>query len=175
MANTAATPENTPSNAQKACVVCGLGSHRSDWLKKSGEYVACDHHTQAEIDEHVAIAKKNATATASAPKPATMPLTTSTQKPQATQAPTTASVPAIGAPANTPKKNTPIPSDKGVIGSAASQPKAPTPVTPIAGAKQPAIAPNAPKPVETKANMAFTKPVDTTKNKADVEEDAAKS
>jgi len=118
MANIAATPENTPSNAQKACVVCGLGSHRAIWINKSGEYVACDHHSQAEIDTHVAIAKKNASGIVSAPKPATTPLTASTQK----QAPTTASVPAIGAPANTPKTNTPVPS-QGVIGGAAPSSK----------------------------------------------------
>lgn len=117
MANKAATPDNTPSNAQKACVVCGLGSHRTQWVKTLGEYVACDHHSDAEIKEHVDIVKKEAAGVVSAPKPATQPLTSSTQKfPQAVQAPTTASVPAIGATPNTPKTDTPAPDPKGVIG-----------------------------------------------------------
>lgn len=38
----------------KICVVCGQGSHRTDWIKKSGNFVACDNHSDTEITQAVA-------------------------------------------------------------------------------------------------------------------------
>ena len=41
---------------ERSCVVCGQGSHRTDWIKKSkdGKHVACDNHSDAEIEKAVA-------------------------------------------------------------------------------------------------------------------------
>lgn len=44
----------------KHCVVCGQGSTREEWIKKSkdGKYVACDSHSDAEIEKAVAALPK---------------------------------------------------------------------------------------------------------------------
>jgi hypothetical protein len=38
----------------KHCIVCGAGSHRTDWIKKFAvgdtQYVACDYHTDQECE-----------------------------------------------------------------------------------------------------------------------------
>lgn len=36
----------------KLCVVCGNGSHRTDWknVSKDGKFVACDNHTAQEFN-----------------------------------------------------------------------------------------------------------------------------
>lgn len=39
----------------KYCVVCGGGSHRTNWVLKSGNFVACDSHSK---DEFLAAMKK---------------------------------------------------------------------------------------------------------------------
>ncbi len=44
------------------CVVCGMGSHRTDWIKKSApadkfQYVACDFHTDKEVADAVKAAQ----------------------------------------------------------------------------------------------------------------------
>jgi hypothetical protein len=56
---------------EQKCVVCGQGSHRSDWVKTATvggkKFVACDNHVQADVD---AAAKKAAgAAPAPTPKP----------------------------------------------------------------------------------------------------------
>lgn len=38
---------------QRYCVVCGMGSHRADWIAKQGP-VACDSHSKAEVDAALA-------------------------------------------------------------------------------------------------------------------------
>ena len=48
----------------KVCVVCGQGSTRTDWINKSGNFVACDSHLGAEIAR--AVAKAQATPVAPA-------------------------------------------------------------------------------------------------------------
>jgi uncharacterized membrane protein len=35
------------------CVVCGAGSHRETWIKTNGDFVACDWHTDVEINNAV--------------------------------------------------------------------------------------------------------------------------
>lgn len=47
----------------KTCVVCGMQSHRSDWILKSGNFVACDNHSKDEL----ALAVKKAMAPAPPP------------------------------------------------------------------------------------------------------------
>jgi len=37
-------------DGQLFCVVCGMGSHRTDWIKKGPGWVACDGHSNAEIN-----------------------------------------------------------------------------------------------------------------------------
>lgn len=48
------------------CVVCGMGSHRKDWIKKAAVggkvYVACDSHSQSDV-------QAAAVAAATPPKP----------------------------------------------------------------------------------------------------------
>jgi hypothetical protein len=39
----------------RTCVVCGAASHRSDWINKLGNEVACDHHTKEEVAKAVAL------------------------------------------------------------------------------------------------------------------------
>lgn len=70
-----ATPSEILKPVERFCVVCGAGSHRSDWINKLGDYVACDSHSKQELAD--AVASK----TSSAAPPA-KPLT-----PVATQAP----------------------------------------------------------------------------------------
>jgi hypothetical protein len=41
----------------KNCVVCGLGSNREKWNLVSGDFVACDHHTQKEFQDAIKAAK----------------------------------------------------------------------------------------------------------------------
>jgi len=43
---------------QRYCVVCGIGSHRTTWLKGLGNEVACDSHSPEEIK--AAVEKKQA-------------------------------------------------------------------------------------------------------------------
>ena len=38
----------------KTCVVCGMASHRTDWLRVSGDYVACDRHSMEEMSDAIA-------------------------------------------------------------------------------------------------------------------------
>jgi hypothetical protein len=42
---------------EKTCVVCGMSSHRTDWVNKSGNYVACDNHTPDEFTAAMNAAK----------------------------------------------------------------------------------------------------------------------
>lgn len=42
----------------KICVVCGAASHRTDWINKSGNFVACDSHSKDEVAKAVAQATK---------------------------------------------------------------------------------------------------------------------
>lgn len=44
----------------KHCVVCGQGSTRETWIKKSkdGKHVACDNHSDAEVEKAVAALPK---------------------------------------------------------------------------------------------------------------------
>jgi hypothetical protein len=37
----------------KTCVVCGASSHRTDWVNKMGDYVACDSHSRVEMGDAV--------------------------------------------------------------------------------------------------------------------------
>jgi hypothetical protein len=53
-----------PSDLQ-VCVVCGAGSHRTDWLNKLNGFVACDNHSKADFVKAVQAAQ--------APKPVTPP------------------------------------------------------------------------------------------------------
>lgn len=53
------------------CVVCGEGSPREDWIKKSSggsgvadKYIACDHHEQKEVDDAAAQVEAEAKAEA---------------------------------------------------------------------------------------------------------------
>lgn len=54
----------------KYCVVCGNGSHRTDWINKSGNFVACDSHSKDEVAK--AVAKASAPAQTAA-KPTAIP------------------------------------------------------------------------------------------------------
>lgn len=36
---------------ERKCVVCGVGSHRTDWANRTP---ACDHHSEAEVREALA-------------------------------------------------------------------------------------------------------------------------
>jgi hypothetical protein len=89
--------------SEQRCVVCGMGSHRSDWVKTvvidGVKYVACDKHDQKDV---VAAATKAAglppaptpkpvAARVPGSKPFAVPETKSTATPQApteAQAPT---------------------------------------------------------------------------------------
>jgi hypothetical protein len=51
----------------KTCVVCGFASHRTDWIRTSGDYVACDIHSVDEMNKAIVSAKK---AVAKEPTPA---------------------------------------------------------------------------------------------------------
>lgn len=66
--------EQVLDTTAKYCVVCGMGSHRLDWIRKSGNYVACDRHSDAEMQKAIsaleapqAAVSKAAGSTASAP------------------------------------------------------------------------------------------------------------
>lgn len=44
---------------EKACIVCGMGSHRTDWkttgtLPTGDSYVACDSHSAKEVSAVIA-------------------------------------------------------------------------------------------------------------------------
>ena len=43
--------------ATRFCVVCGMGSDRTDWINKSGNFVACDNHSKDEVPRAVAKAQ----------------------------------------------------------------------------------------------------------------------
>lgn len=70
-----ATPQKAP--VLQTCIVCGMQSHRTDWINKQGDYVACDRHQKAEFQRAI-VDKNNATASASsaAAAPVTSPATT---------------------------------------------------------------------------------------------------
>jgi hypothetical protein len=54
---------------EKFCVVCGLGSHRTDWQDK--DVVACDGHSKDEVAKAVQASKTQTPApSASTPSPA---------------------------------------------------------------------------------------------------------
>lgn len=57
----------------KFCVVCGQGSTRTDWINKSGDYVACDNHTAAQVAQAVSKATAPPAPTAKPGAPATPP------------------------------------------------------------------------------------------------------
>lgn len=42
------------ADAIQYCVVCGRGSHRTDWINTSGSYVACDYHTKEQMVKAIA-------------------------------------------------------------------------------------------------------------------------
>ena len=44
-----ATSVVAPVGKPQTCIVCGMQSHRTDWINKSGAFVACDRHTPAEM------------------------------------------------------------------------------------------------------------------------------
>jgi hypothetical protein len=44
--------------ASQNCVVCGVGSSRSDWINKLSGYVACDKHSKDEVAKAVALRSK---------------------------------------------------------------------------------------------------------------------
>jgi hypothetical protein len=52
----------------KTCVVCGAGSHRTDWINKSGNEVACDSHSKDEVARAIVKAQQSKTV-APAPNP----------------------------------------------------------------------------------------------------------
>jgi hypothetical protein len=57
----------------KTCVVCGFASHRTDWINKQGDYVACDSHAVGEFQRAVANAQAQSKSTVSTKPPATAP------------------------------------------------------------------------------------------------------
>ncbi len=59
----------------KFCVVCGAGSHRGDWINKTGNFVACDFHSKDELAVAVAKAMKPAPAKPGTPIPPAAPAT----------------------------------------------------------------------------------------------------
>jgi hypothetical protein len=66
--------------ALQTCVVCGAGSHRTDWINKSGGFVACDSHSKDEVAKAVAAAGKSGTVAAAAPTAKGVPIPPATQK-----------------------------------------------------------------------------------------------
>jgi hypothetical protein len=67
--------------ALQTCVVCGAGSHRTDWINKSGNFVACDSHSKDEVAKAAAAAGKSGTvAPAAAPMAKGVPIPPATQK-----------------------------------------------------------------------------------------------
>jgi len=54
MANVQKSKPRKESPVLRTCVVCGHQSHRLDWIKKSGDFVACDFHSNDEISKAVA-------------------------------------------------------------------------------------------------------------------------
>ncbi len=50
---------------ERTCIVCGMASHRSDWINKLEKFVACDFHKKDEVAS--AVAKTKATPAAAAP------------------------------------------------------------------------------------------------------------
>ncbi len=75
------SPTNAPAVGIKYCVVCGAGSHRTDWINKggvgAGAYVACDKHTASEISAALAKLGQAAPKGGATPAPArpTVPMT----------------------------------------------------------------------------------------------------
>ena len=60
--------------ATQFCVVCGTGSDRTDWINKSGNFVACDSHLGAEIARAVAKAQAPAPVAPAAPTAKGVPI-----------------------------------------------------------------------------------------------------
>lgn len=56
---------------EQFCVVCGQGSHRTDWVNKfkaNGTlYVACDNHSTDQVQKAIASAEKDKAAAAVVP------------------------------------------------------------------------------------------------------------
>ena len=46
------SPSEQPKVVERFCVVCGQGSHRSDWAASPSP--ACDSHSETEVREAVA-------------------------------------------------------------------------------------------------------------------------
>lgn len=46
---------------ERKCVVCGSGSHRTDWVRVSGDgkFVACDNHSEEVFNNACAAAVSN--------------------------------------------------------------------------------------------------------------------
>jgi hypothetical protein len=65
---------------ERKCVVCGAKSHREDWINKSGNEVACDQHTAAEVAKAIAAKQLKAAAQTQQVKPpvTTVPPSTTT-------------------------------------------------------------------------------------------------
>jgi hypothetical protein len=78
---------------EKACIVCGKGSHRTDWINKGEDYVACDNHTPAEIKKAL-----------DASKPAVVPIDKPTKPIDPPKPPTPVATPVapLTTPATTP-------------------------------------------------------------------------
>ena len=58
----------------RICVVCGQGSHRTDWINKSGNFVACDNHSSGEVARAVAKAQAPAPVAPAAPTAKGVPI-----------------------------------------------------------------------------------------------------
>lgn len=56
----------------KYCIICGQGSHRTDWRNVSGNLVACDHHSKEEFAKAVGAAPKTAAPVAGTTSKATV-------------------------------------------------------------------------------------------------------
>jgi hypothetical protein len=53
-----AEDDEVPNDGAQYCVVCGQGSHRTDWKNKVGDAVACDGHSVADMNKAIADAKQ---------------------------------------------------------------------------------------------------------------------
>jgi hypothetical protein len=72
MSSTSVSAKTNVGASEKFCVVCGAGSHRTDWVNKttvSGkDFVACDQHTKEEFNKAITAASIT-TKTPSSSKP----------------------------------------------------------------------------------------------------------
>ena len=60
--------------ATQNCVVCGQGSDRTDWINKSGNFVACDNHSSGEVARAIAKAQASAPVAPAAPTAKGVPI-----------------------------------------------------------------------------------------------------